>query len=124
MEQINAIKVKATTMHYDFVSALNDYLTDIATDGDNVPRWEDSYREMDLLRSAICGNASTEDLERFFQDGNTMMALGASCMSEIENYFYPTADRNKERDADNLVLIITDEAGKTLYTISGRHLNY
>lgn len=119
MEQINAIKVKATTMHYDYISALNDYMTDIATDGDNTPRWQDHYREMDLLRSAICGKARTEDLERFFKDGNTMMALGASVMHEVENYFHKL-----KGSADNLILVITDEAGKTLYTIGGQYLNY
>jgi hypothetical protein len=118
MNEIYGIKVKATTMHYDYVNALNDYMTDIATDGDNTPRWQDQCRDMDVLRSAICGKAKTEELEQFFKDGNTMMALGASCMHEIEKYF------SNKGSEDDLILIITDEEGKTLYTISGQYLNY
>jgi hypothetical protein len=119
MEQIYAIKVKATTLHYDYVSAMNDFMTDIATDGDEHSSWADHAYEMDLLRQAVNGKARIDELERFFKDGNTMMALGASCMHEIDNYFH-----KQKGKADDLVLIITDEAGKTLYTISGQHLNY
>lgn len=111
-------------MHYDYVAAMNDFMTDIATDGEDNASWSDHAYEMDLLRKAINGKANVDELERFFKDGNTMMALGASCMHEIENYFHPTADRSRESDANNLVLMITDEAGKVLYTISGQHLNY
>ena len=119
METIYAIKVKATTMHYDYVNGLNDFVTDVATDGDEHSSWSDHCCSMDLLRKAINGKARIDELEQFFKDGNTMMALGASCMHEIEKYFH-----KEKGDADSLVLIITDEAGKSLYTISGHHLNY
>jgi hypothetical protein len=119
METIYAIKVKATTMHYDYVNGLNDFMTDVATDGDEHSSWSDHCHEMDLLRLAINGKARIDELERFFEDGNTMMALGASCMHEIDNYFH-----KQKGNADDLVLIITNESGKTLYTISGQHLKY
>lgn len=117
--QINCLKVKALDLHYTFVQSLLDFVSDVTTDGDTEgASWHKHVNDMELLRLAATGHADIADLQTFFRDGNTMMALGPK-MHDIENYFHV-----EKGSADNFVLILTDEVGTTLYVIPGSDLEY
>ena len=119
MKQINCIKVKALDLHYTFVQSLLDFVSDVTTDGDTEgASWHKHVNDMELLRLAATGQADGAELQKFFRDGNTMMALGPK-MHDVENYFCV-----EKGSTDNFVLILTDEVGTTLYVIPGADLEY
>lgn len=115
---LKTVTVKASDVHYNYVSSMNDYMSDMALDQEDGITWNSVAKDMDLLKSAVSGNASVERLQGFFQDGNTMMAL-PNVMSEMEDFFHK--QKGKE---DDIALVITDEVGKTLYIIPGKFLKY
>ena len=114
---LKTINVKASDLHYDYVTNMAQFMSDMAIDGEPTS-WADFAHEMDLLKDAVTGKASVERLQSFFNDGNTMMALG-NIMSEFDNFFH------KEKGTeDEIALVITDELGKTLYIIPGKYIKY
>lgn len=119
MNKLNCLKVKATDLHYQYCTSMVDFVTDIASDGDEHPTWNNLSDDMDVLRRAVSGKAKVEELQEFFQDGNTMMALGNVAFADVDNYFH-----KEKGNPNDLILQITDDKDNTLYTISGKYLNY
>ena len=115
---LKTITVKASDVHYNYVTSMADFMSDMAIDGELGTTWDNCAEDMDLLKNAVSGNASVERLQSFFEDGNTMMAL-PNVMSDIEDFFHK--EKGKE---DEIALVITDELGKTLYIIPGKYLKY
>lgn len=114
---LKTINVKASDLHYDYVTNMAQFMSDMAIDGEPTS-WADFSNEMDLLKDAVTGKASVESLQRFFEEGNTMMGLGNQ-MAEFDNFFHK--EKGKE---DEIALVITDEVGKTLYIIPGKYIKY
>lgn len=114
---LKTINVKASDLHYDFVTNLAQFMSDMAIDGEPTS-WADFTSDMDLLKNAVSGNASVENLQRFFEEGNTMMALG-NLMAEFDNHFHKQGGKE-----DEIALVVTDELGKTLYIIPGKYIKY
>lgn len=114
---LKTINVKASDLHYDYVTNMAQYMSDMAIDGEPTS-WADFANEMDLLKDAVTGKASVESLQKFFNDGNTMMGLGSQ-MSEFDNFFHKEGGKE-----DEIALVITDEQGQTLYIIPGKYIKY
>lgn len=114
---LKTVTVKASDLHYDYVTNMAQFMSDLAIDGEPTS-WGDFVGEMNLLKNAVTGKASAEALTAFFAEGNTMMALGSKT-SEFDDHFHK--DGGSE---DEVALVITDEKGQTLYIIPGRYIKY
>lgn len=117
MKSIKTVTVKASDLHYDYVTNMAQFMSDMAIDGEP-NSWSEFVHDMDLLKNAVTGRASVEDLQRFFEDGNTMMAMSNLVVAFDEHF-------HKEKGkADEIALVITDEKGQTLYIIPGKYIKY
>jgi len=114
---LKTVTVKASDLHYDYVTNMAQFMSDMAIDGEPTS-WADFTHEMDLLKNAVTGRASVEDLQRFFEEGNTMMGLG-SMMAEFDNHFHKEGGKENE-----IALVITDEQGNVIYIIPGKYIKY
>lgn len=117
MKSIKTVTVKASDLHYDYVTNMAQFMSDMAIDGEP-NSWSEFVHDMDLLKDAVIGKAPIDQLQRFFEEGNTMMGLG-NLMCEFDQHFH------KEKGTeDEIALVLTDEKGKTLYIIPGKYIKY
>jgi len=117
MKSIKTVSVKASDLHYDYVANMAQFMSDMAIDGEPTS-WSEFVHDMDLLKDAVTGKAPVDQLQHFFEQGNTMMGL-ANLMVEFDNHFHKEGGKE-----DEIALVITDEQDKTLYIIPGKYIKY